>query len=140
MNWKNYFASIVGVSAIGIVLCLVAQWTGLMNHISLHDFVIGAFQVIAWSMGVAGSDELNRCGFDKIRINLFRGSLWSLALPIILLGVGFLFKVKFSSIHVWVVLLSCPFWLLLISSFPLALYLTHKQKNSSTEHTIADAN
>jgi hypothetical protein len=138
MIWKNFFIALFVLSVIGIAFCLINQWIGLMNRVSVHDFIIGAFQIIGFSMGFTGLDELNRCGYRKIRSNLFRSSLLSLALPLILLGVAALFKIKLNSVYIWYVISSSSFWILLITPFPLALYLNHKQNKHNNESNVAD--
>jgi hypothetical protein len=136
MIWRNFLTAVLVLSAMGIAFCLFNLWIGFFKSVSTSDLAIGAFQIIACSMGFAGSDELTRRGHDKIRRSLFKYSIVSLAISMIALAVAFLSKIKWSFLITYSFM---PFWVLLIASFPLALYLNRSQKDSNSRPTVDDA-
>jgi hypothetical protein len=133
--WKNLLTAVLVISGMGIAFCLLNLWIGTFKTISAHDFIIGAFLVIAWSMGAAGSDELSRCGHRKVCRILYRYSLISLVIPLVVIGVGLLYRAWWSNLFI---LSASPFWVLVVAPFPVALYLSRKQKKSASQPTGAN--
>jgi len=103
----------------------------------LHFKYIGAIFVVIYflssSMNSIGIEELKDRGYRKLIRFYFVGILFGL-IGIILLCITKIIQVSIVNILVGIFLVFC------FTPFPLALYLNSKQKKSSTESTIADAN
>ena len=134
--WKNFLISVLVLSAMGIAFCLFNLWVGLLKSISIHDFTVVAFQIVACSMGFAGYDELARRGHRQVRRIFFRCLMIALVVPLIVLGIEFLRKTWWNNLFF---LSASPFWVLLVAPFPVALYLNRRQKKSTSQPTVTNA-
>jgi hypothetical protein len=104
---------------------------GITAQQLFHDAAI----VIALPLSMAGSNKLKRAGFGKFPMRyILCSGIFSFATMFLL----FLPLPK-SIRHV---VLECgyySFYVLIAGMLPLSFYLSHKQKESSTETTVADA-
>jgi general stress protein CsbA len=129
MNRKKFLLAILEIF-LGAVL-LFAIFT---SRYGSQRFIMNVIEAIALSMGFVG---LNKFKQDENR-NISH----------LLLGCAFIWAAICSFLLVifkksmWdhFDLLFCGFLILIAAQFPLALYLNHKQKKSSTESTVTDAN
>jgi uncharacterized membrane protein (DUF485 family) len=122
---------------------MVDYLRGKTQPLGTHPFFFCLILVVGMSMGMVGFDELKRRGHRKVRRNLLICLTILLIFPLIL---------AFTQIHMhWKIIGKdftdvywsipfIPFYVLAVASFPIALYLNHKQKKSSAESTVADAN
>jgi membrane-associated HD superfamily phosphohydrolase len=111
---------------------MVDYLRGTAQYFGTHPFIINLILVIGMSVTLLGFDELKRSGHKKVRRNLL------ICLTLLLIS---LFILSYASIRLhwkitgkdfadiyWFI----PFCLLAMSSFPLALYLNHRQQKSTT--------
>jgi hypothetical protein len=132
LSWKRWKSTLFQNF---IVICMLAVLIYLTN--GLHFKYIGAIFVVIYflssSMNSIGIEELKDRGYRKLIRFYFVGILFGL-IGIILLCITKIIQVSIVNILVGIFLVFC------FTPFPLALYLNSKQKKSSTESTIADAN
>jgi len=137
MIWKNFLTALLVLSMMGIAFCLFNLWIGMFKEIGVRDSAKGAFLIISWSLWAAGDEELGRRGHTELRRKLVRYTFISLAVSMVLMiCAGLFFKVMSSLLFV------CsfsPFWVLVVSPFPLALYLNRSQNKPTPLSTIANA-
>jgi hypothetical protein len=105
-----------------------------------HPFITYLILVIGMSMGTVGLDELKRGGHRKLRRNML------LCLTLLLIGLIILSYISirlhwkiitgkdFADVY-WFI----PFYMLVVSTFPIALYLNRRQRKSSSAPTNTDA-
>jgi hypothetical protein len=136
MIWKKFLTAAPAISVLMLVFYVFNLWIGIVRHLSVHDFVMAGVLVVAGSMGIAGSDELVRCGHKKARRILWICLISWMIIPLILLGIQDLFKTILweGALKVWFYL----FLALITVDFPLALYLNRNQKKSTSQQASAN--
>jgi hypothetical protein len=135
MNRKTFLFSFFGYAVMLFIILVSQQWKWIRYNYHSHpcDLVYRAIWAISASLAMIGLGLLNRGGSRIVRY--------------ILTGCYFIYVcisfALFFNRPNWDVAIGFPFyasWLIYVSPLPLALYLNHKRKQSSTESTVADAN
>jgi len=134
MNWR-----LVLVLVVAILIALFATFivSYLIHGGSQHpnyskEAVLDASIAIGLPLAMVGSNRLKRAGYTKYPMrHMLSSSIFTMAL----LVVPFPKPVR----HVVLEYGFCLFYVLIAVMLPLSFYLTHKQKRSSTETTVADA-
>jgi hypothetical protein len=97
------------------------------------NYLTEAVLVVAFLFVFAGSEKLKRAGYRKYPIyHILCSFLFITALAVLPLPKSVRHIVLEYGLYL--------FYALIAGMLPLAFYLDHKQKKSSTESTIADAN
>jgi hypothetical protein len=131
MYWKRMLAIVLAISIV-----LFAGFMALyLVYSAMHDFKLFVW-VVLFVVGGVGFGELRRGGHQRVRRILFRCSLISLIIPLIVIGMELLFKIRWNSL---LLLSASPFSVLFFASFPVALYLNWKQKKSTSKRMSTNA-
>jgi hypothetical protein len=132
MYWR---LTVIVVIAFSILICVTfAMFKLLYPHgmTAQHLYNDVAF-AIAFLFALIGSGKIKRAGYKKYTLYHL---LCSFIFTIALIVIPFPKSVRHVVLEYGIYL----FYVLIAGLFPLSLYLKYKQKKSSTESTIADAN
>jgi phosphatidylserine synthase len=140
MGWKNFLPSLLFSSVLVISLFVVSVWDDTTPSFGPHPLVVNVIMIIMSTIGLVGFEELKRGGHRKIRRNLLVCLAILLILPLILAFTRIHMHWKITGMDFSDYYLFVPFNVLLVGTFPLALYLNRNQKKSSAESTVADTN
>lgn len=138
MYWKRMLLIALVISVAIFALFIAFHWNNPDWHFRSKTFIEDAAIAIALALGMAGNQELDRGEHRRVR-RITRNILivW-FSISLLLFGITRLYK---TTVFDFVLdYLMYVLWLLFAAIFPLALYLNRKQKKSSTESTVADAN
>jgi uncharacterized membrane protein len=90
-------------------------------------------------MAMLGSDELKRSGHKKARRNLLIGLTFLLIFPLILVYARIHMHWKMIGWNFFDIYLFIPFFVMIASTFPIALYLNRCKRKSISSPSNADA-
>ena len=149
MIWKRLLKMYLGGTGYCLAFWLFDFWVGKIQHSGakfpgFDHFITMETTILALATAKVGLDELSRGGYTKARRTLKRWIIVLFVTPLILIpaSVFFVPSTWYTPGSIWVSILGnsfFPFTVLSLATLPLALYLNHKQKESSTEPTVADA-
>ena len=132
--------SAVFFSSVFVFTMFMADYLrGKTQPFGTHPFICNLILVVVMSMAILGSDELKRSGHKKARRNLLIGLTFLLIFPLILAYARIHLHWKmigwnFSDIYLFI-----PFFVMIASTLPLALYLNRNQNKSKSQSTIDNA-
>lgn len=130
--WAVFFSSVFVFT-----IFMMDFLRGKTQYLGTHPFIINLILIVGMSVAILGFDELKRGGHRKVRRNLLLCLTLLLVSPIILSYTSIRLHWKiitgkdFADIY-WFI----PFFVLTVASFPIALYLNRKQKNSNSQPII----
>jgi hypothetical protein len=132
MDWRQFLAPTLISSVYVIVLFMTDISSGRTPPFGAHPFITFLILVVGMSMGMVGFEELKRGGHRKVRRNLLLCLTLLLIGPIVLSYISIRLHWRiitgkdFTDVY-WFI----PFYVLVVFSFPLALYLNRKQRKST---------
>jgi hypothetical protein len=116
---------------------LLIEWNRRVSQFGSNDLIENALGAIAVALGIAGYQDLDRCGHLKVR-RILRNCLFAwfgvylVLFAIILISKTTVFDFAFAySLY--------PLVLLIVAPFPLALYMNRNQPKSTSQPTSAKA-
>jgi hypothetical protein len=140
MDLTNILLSVLASSAFVFVMFMSDILSGKTPPFGTHPFIFCLILVVGISMGMVGSDELKRGGHRKVLRNLL-GCNTLLLISLLILS--------YTSIHMhWKIITGkdfsdaywfIPLYVLIVATFPIALYLNRNQKKSTSQPTIDNA-
>jgi len=138
MNWKNWLSAFLENSAMFFIIYIFIRWTDRKFEINIYGFFVVAVMVIASSMGTIGSEELKRGGHQTAR------RIWKacILIPITVLFVLIITDNISYNKPIWtsaIGYLCFSSFVLLATSYPMALYLNRNQKKSTSQPTTDNA-
>ncbi|MGD0547094.1 MAG: hypothetical protein ABR991_04625 [Terracidiphilus sp.] len=133
LSWKRWKSPLIENFILACILALLMNLVGGMHLSFVVLFSVGGSFILVTSMNSVGVGALRALGYGKfLRINL--GCILAAIFGVIILHlIGIKQNFAFG-VLIGIAMVFC------LLQFPLAIYLNYKQKKSSTEATVADAN
>jgi hypothetical protein len=131
MNWKRLISDFVSYAAMIFATFLLIEWTRRTSHAPSNDFIENALASIAIALGIAGYQDLDRHGHQKVRRILRNCFIAWFGIDVILAAIILLTKT--TALGLIVVFSLYPLLLLIVAPFPLALYLNRNLPKAAAE-------
>ncbi|MGA2350071.1 MAG: hypothetical protein ABSF70_06545 [Terracidiphilus sp.] len=138
MDWKKFLAPVLFNSALVFALFMSDLGDGNVHQYGTHQFAFALFLVIGGSIGMVGFEELKRGGHRKVKRNLLICLAVLFILFLFLAFTGFELHWKVREMDSVYLCLLIPFYILLVASFPIALYLNRNQNRSTSQQESAN--
>jgi len=137
MNRKRMLSDFLIYAGMLFACFLLIEWNRRVSQFGSNDLIENALGAIAVALGIAGYQDLDRCGHLKVR-RILRNCLFAwfgvylVLFAIILISKTTVFDFAFAySLY--------PLVLLIVAPFPLALYMNRNQPKSTSQPTSAKA-
>jgi hypothetical protein len=121
MNWKRLISDFLSYAAMLFATFLLIEWTRRTSHTASNDIVENSLASIAIALGIAGYQDLDRHGHQKIRRILRNCFIAWFGIYVILSAIILLSKTTMFDLAI--VFSLYPLLLLIVAPFPLALYM-----------------
>ena len=131
MNWKRLISDFLSYAAMIFATFLLIEWTRRTSHTASNDFIENALASIAIALGIAGYQDLDRHGHQKIRRILRNCFIAWFGIYAILAAIILLTKT--AAFDLVIVFSLYPLLLLIVAPFPLALYLNRNLPKATSE-------
>ena len=137
MNWRRLLSDFIIYAAMLFAGFLLIEWNRRASNSGSYDFLENALGAIAIALGIAGYQDLDRCGHLRVRRILRNCLLAWLGVYVILFGIILLSKTTLFDFAIAFSLY--PLLLLIVAPCPLALYLDRNQPKSTSQPTSTNA-
>ncbi len=139
MDLSRIIWAVFGSSVVVFTNFMMDFLMGKAQPFGTHPFIFNLILVIGMSMAILGSEELKLGGHKKARRILLIGLTFLLIFPLILVYARIHMHWKMMGWNFSDIYLFIPFFVMIASTFPLALYLNRRQKRSISDPCNADA-
>jgi hypothetical protein len=137
MNWRRLLSDFLIYVGMLFACFLLIEWNRRVSQFGSNDFIENALGAIAVALGIAGYQDLDRCGHLKTRRVLRNCLLAWFGVYVVLFAIIALSKTTVFDFAIAYSLY--PLLLLIVAPFPLALYMNRNQPKPSAHPTGAKA-
>jgi uncharacterized membrane protein YsdA (DUF1294 family) len=137
MNWRRLLSDFIIYAAMLFAGFLLIEWNRRASNSGSYDFIENALGAIAVALGIAGYQDLDRCGHLKTRRVLRNCLLAWFGVYVVLFAIIQLSKTTVFDFAIAYSLY--PLLLLIVAPFALALYMNRNQPKSTPQPTSAKA-
>jgi hypothetical protein len=137
MNWRRLLSDFLIYVGMLFACFLLIEWNRRVSQFGSNDFIENALGAIAVALGIAGYQDLDRCGHLKVR-RILKNCLFAwFGVYLILFAIILLSKTTVFDFAIAYSLY--PLVLLIVAPFPLALYMNRNQPKSTSQPKITNA-